>query len=125
MHKPYVLVVEDNKDLRQLYTYALYNWFEVETAENGAEAMASIRQRKPDVVLADIMMPVMDGIELLEQLKKDAQLASLPVMIVSSGCAEYLHEAQVVGATKVIRQPVDIAALSGQIWELLSVQTFH
>jgi CheY-like chemotaxis protein len=81
-----VLVVDDDFDLRQALRDVLEEQgYEVDTAENGAEALRKLRASKsPPVVLLDLMMPVMDGWEFLDQLEHDEALAGTPVVVVSA-----------------------------------------
>src|SRR5216683_2832470 len=72
--KPKVLIVEDNSDVRRLYAIGLnQRGFEVKLAANGAEAVERIANEKPDVILLDWVMPLMDGGELLDKLSSDGQ----------------------------------------------------
>ena len=79
-----VLVVDDNEDNVQIMSRILLSrGFEVRTARDGKAALRSIEQELPDVVLLDIMMPDMDGIEVLDRIRANPQSASLPVILVT------------------------------------------
>ena len=79
-----VLVVDDNEDNVQIMSRMLLaRGFEVRTARDGKAALRSIEQELPDVVLLDIMMPDMDGIEVLDRIRANPQSASLPVILVT------------------------------------------
>lgn len=77
-----VLIVEDNSDLRRLYAIALNkHGFEVKLAANGAEGVERIREEKPDVILLDWLMPLMDGGEVLTRLGEGAR--DVQVIVIS------------------------------------------
>jgi CheY-like chemotaxis protein len=79
-----VLVVDDNEDNLQIMSRILLGrGFEVRTARDGKSALRSLEQQLPDVVLLDIMMPEMDGIEVLDRIRANPQSASLPVILVT------------------------------------------
>lgn len=80
-----ILVVDDHKTNRLKMSFAVKKeGHEVETAQNGLEAMEMLYARPFDLVLLDIMMPVMDGYEVLEQMKGDERLRDIPVLVISS-----------------------------------------
>jgi len=123
MNKPRVLVVEDNKDLRRLYTFALsLSGLEVEAAEDGKAALTLLRAERPDVILTDIQMPNMDGIELIKCIKTDAELVGLPVIALSACGEEQLRRAKSAGAARVLEKPIDPFTLSDEVWELLTAK---
>ncbi len=77
-----VLIVEDNTDVRRLYAIGLNRrGFEVKLAANGAEAMERIRNEKPDVILLDWVMPLMDGREVLDHLAGESP--TVPIIVIS------------------------------------------
>jgi CheY-like chemotaxis protein len=81
--KPKILIVEDNSDVRRLYAIGLnQRGFEVKLAANGAEAVERIAHEKPDVILLDWIMPLMDGSEVLNKLTQDGR-ASSPIIVIS------------------------------------------
>src|SRR6266481_7853310 len=81
----FVLVVDDEEANRVLLRDPLRaRGYEVEEAENGLAALEKISRRAPDVILLDVMMPKMDGIEVCRLLKKNAATAPIPVLIVTA-----------------------------------------
>ncbi|HEX6890679.1 MAG TPA: ATP-binding protein, partial [Chryseolinea sp.] len=78
--RPNVMVVDDNADMRSHLKSILSGNFNVVTAGNGRDALTKMRDQLPDVVITDIMMPVMDGIELLRTIKSNKSTANIPVI---------------------------------------------
>lgn len=89
-----VLIADDNADLRMYLKRLLEDAYEVTAVQNGAEAFGAIRRRKPDLVLSDVMMPVMDGLELVKAIRSNPDLALLPILLLSARAGE---EAQLEG----------------------------
>ena len=80
-----ILVVDDNLDSVAIMRGILETrGFDVATATSGAEALAFLETTTPDLVLLDIMMPVMSGIEVLQRIKQDPALSALPVILVTA-----------------------------------------
>jgi CheY-like chemotaxis protein len=78
-----VLIVEDNSDVRRLYAIGLnQRGYEVKLAANGAEAVERIQTERPDVILLDWLMPLMDGGEVLAKLSEDGK-AAIPIIVIS------------------------------------------
>ena len=88
-----ILLVEDNFPARELMSTILGGvGYMVCTAANGAEALEKLRSpERPDLILLDLLMPVMDGWKLLAEIKRDPELASIPVLILS-GAEERLQQ---------------------------------
>jgi DNA-binding response OmpR family regulator len=83
--KKLILVIEDEKTLLNIMRTKLQHaGFAVETAEDGATGLDLIRKKEPDLVLLDILLPVMNGLELLEKLQEEGRLPSLPVIVISN-----------------------------------------
>src|SRR4051812_3233393 len=89
-----VLVADDNADMRDYLRRLLAERWEVEAVADGAQALAAIRRRRPDVVLSDVMMPGLDGFGLVAALRADHDTASLPIVLLSARAGE---EAQAEG----------------------------
>jgi two-component system cell cycle response regulator DivK len=80
-----ILVVEDQPDNRQIVRDMLADTgYEINEAENGQEALATISKQRPDLILMDIQLPVMDGYAATRRIKADAALKSIPVIAVTS-----------------------------------------
>ena len=87
-HASTVLVVDDNADMRQHIQSLLQKHFNVLTAANGMEALHKVRAEKPSLILSDIMMPIMNGIELLKAIKEDEQHNHIPVILLTARAGE-------------------------------------
>ncbi len=98
-----ILVVEDQEDNRQIIRDMLATTdYEIAEAENGEQALAAIAKARPDLILMDIQLPIMDGYEATRRIKADPALRSIPIIAVTSyveeqkaraaGCDEYVPE---------------------------------
>ena len=80
-----ILIVEDQRHTRLLITYNLKQaGYEVFEAENGREALDLCREQRPDLILSDVMMPEMDGLQLREAMLQDAQLREIPFVFLTA-----------------------------------------
>ena len=96
-----VCIVDDNDDIRDIYSMKFRNeGFSVVTAGDGEEALVVIKRDRPDVVLLDIQMPILDGLGVLKVLKSDIDLAKIPVVILSNVDSEemFQHVSELGGA---------------------------
>ena len=84
----FVVVVDDNADLRTYLTGLLSPHYEVTAVGDGVEALAAIRARPPDLVVSDVMMPRLDGVGLVQALRADPATVSLPVILLSARAGE-------------------------------------
>jgi PAS domain S-box-containing protein len=89
-----ILLVDDNVDMREYVKRLLNQQYQVETAPDGLAALAAVRQQIPDLVLADIMMPNLDGFGLLRELRADPQTQEIPIILLSARAGE---EARIEG----------------------------
>ncbi|MGO4600153.1 ATP-binding protein [Terrabacter sp. 2RAF25] len=94
--RPTLLVVEDNPDMREHVTRHLRDDYVVVTARDGVEALALMRAQPPAIVLADVMMPRMDGLALVKEVRDDPALRDLPVVLLSARAGV---EASTIGLT--------------------------
>ena len=104
-----VLAVDDETDVQLILKTALQSeGFEVETAGNGADALALARENPPDLVLLDVMMPGMTGFEVLRELKSDDTTSMIPVIMLA-GVSERskIQEALTSGSDYYIIKPFD------------------
>ena len=82
--KPKVLLVEDNADVRRLYAIGLnQRGFEVKLASNGAEAVDRVASERPDYILLDWLMPLMDGQEVVERLETETSASDIDIIVIS------------------------------------------
>lgn len=106
--KPYVLLVEDNKELMEILTSLFSQIYIVKTAANGEEAMKQIQVSQPDLVVSDIMMPVMDGIQLCKMIKNNIETSHIPVVLLTALTQrEHNIEGLLCGADDYISKPFD------------------
>jgi signal transduction histidine kinase len=111
--KPVILVVDDEeRNLRLLESVLVPRNYTIVVARDGAEALAKAVSEVPEVILLDVMMPVMDGFEACRRLKADAQTASIPVLLVTAleARADRLKGIE-AGATDFISKPIDMEYL--------------
>ena len=109
-----VLVVDDDADVRDALRKVLEeDGYTVETAHQGREALAVLRRSAspPQVVVLDMMMPVMDGWEFLHEVRQDAALAHIPILVLSSG-------SETRAADEFLRKPVDYHTLLATVARL-------
>ena len=116
-----ILVVEDNEELLALMLQVLSKNYHVLTAKNGKQAMNIIMKEKLDLVVSDVMMPIMDGIELTRQLKADKSFWQLPIILLTAkNKEEDKTEAYAVGADAYITKPFKFEDLEVRINALLA-----
>jgi len=118
----YLLIVEDDPDIRKLLnTTLMFKGYRVVTAQNGKEALEIIGKEHPRIVIADIMMPQLDGFGLVHRLRINPETRSLPVVFISATyvSSEDREFALKIGVTRFIQKPVDLEKLLKTISELL------
>lgn len=127
---PRVLVADDNADLRAYLGRLLVDRFDVVFAADGAAAWDALHGEPPDVLVADVMMPKLDGLELVRRIRRDPELQSLPVVLLSARAGEESRvEGFAAGADDYVVKPfgpaellarVEKQALRGQLQETQS-----
>ena len=103
-----ILLVEDMPDARELYAeYLTYDGFSVVTAINGHEALSLARLLRPDLIIMDVRLPGMDGLEATAILKEDPELAHIPVVAMTADSSDGIGDrARRAGCATVIFKPV-------------------
>jgi len=111
--QPRVLLVEDAPFLRYAFARLLrMHGFNVKEATDGREALDSLDDFHPQLVLTDLMMPVMDGVELIRHLHANPDTAEIPVVAITADATEQTEqEARDAGAVDFITKPIDLPAL--------------
>ncbi len=104
-----ILIVEDTKTIVMVEKMMLAGrGFTIDIACNGKEGLSKARDAKPDLILADIMMPEMDGIEMCRQIKTDPALKDVPViMVTTKGEPEKVEQAFLAGCSDYLTKPID------------------
>src|SRR3712207_1865436 len=111
-----VLVVDDNADMRAYLTRLLSPLWTVRTATNGQEALASVRVARPDVVVTDVMMPGLDGFDLLRALRADPAVQDVPVVMLTARAGqEAAVEGFDAGVDDYLAKPFESAELVGRL----------
>ena len=118
---PLILVVDDEEDIQELVKYNLKKeGFDVECAENGIRAIEMANESTPDVIVMDIMMPEMDGIQASRKLREHAVLRTIPILMLTARSEESDQvEGLDAGADIYLTKPVSIPVLLSQIKALL------
>ena len=120
--KPLVLLVEDRLDSRELYAqYLTFAGFSVVTAINGHEAISLAQLLRPDIILMDIRLPGMDGLEATADLKRQPTLAHIPVVATTADSSrEMADRCRSAGCASFISKPVLPDAVAQHLRSVLS-----
>ena len=113
-----ILVCDDDPSLRELVRAVLGPAYRFAEAADGVEALALARELRPDLVVLDVMLPGLSGIEVLEALRLDEELRAIPVVVITAWSHAEL-DAQVAGADRFVSKPFDPDDLSNAVAELL------
>ena len=114
-----VLLVEDSEEMREYLADELSDNYNIRTACNGADALEIIRNEKVDIVISDVMMPVMDGCELCNTIKSDSDLSHIPVILLTAVIGNDTRiESLEAGADGYIEKPFPIELLKSNIANL-------
>lgn len=120
--KPRILVVDDEPDVVEMFSRALQGeQFEVLEAYDGISGLDIAATEQPDLVLLDIMMPMMSGYEVLSQLRSDPQTQRIPVVCVTSAhTVEAREQSRAAGAQAILVKPFRPAELIAQVRRVLA-----
>jgi len=122
----YLLIVEDDPDIRKLLDTTLtFKGYRVITAPNGKAALEVVQKEQPTVVIADIMMPELDGFGLVHRLRINPKTRNVPVVFITATyvAPEDKEFALNIGATRFIQKPVDLEMFLKTIAEILKLGT--
>lgn len=119
-NRPIVLVVEDNADIREYIRSFLADRYNVVTAADGQEGLDAAQQQIPDLIVSDIMMPVMDGVTLCRLVKEDVQTSHIPVILLTAkDSTRDKEEGYAAGADSYLSKPFSAGLLISRIDNLL------
>ena len=117
-----ILVVEDEQDLRELVgKYFGDMGYQVVVAVDGADAVDLAKEERPQIILLDLRMPELDGLEICKKLKADATTRTIPIIIVTA-YNNQLNEALAAGADDFVAKPVHLLELSVRVKSILKVR---
>jgi CheY-like chemotaxis protein len=117
-----ILLAEDEPDILKVVRYRLIKkGYEVITAANGKEAITLIEEHMPDLILADVKMPLMGGIEILKFIKENANLKHIPILFITASSELLKQESrdQLLNED-VFLKPIEMEKLTTRIQELLT-----
>jgi len=116
-----ILIVDDEPDLASTVEYRLkFADYQVVTASNGQEGLKQAESEKPDLILLDTNMPVMNGHEMLERLRADGSLKHIPVIMLTARCEpQDIAAASAHGVTNYVTKPFDFTDLMAKIQTVL------
>ena len=119
-NKPLVLIVDDSEDVRKYLSSLLKNEYEISTASNGEEGIKNAAEILPDIIISDIMMPSMDGIEFCQKIKSDWRTSDIPVILLTAKVSiESKIEGLEIGADAYLTKPFNSRELFTQLKNLL------
>lgn len=122
-NKPHLLVVEDNDDLRDFLASILESEYEVTQAVNGREGLEKARAMHPDFILTDVMMPEMDGLSMVREIKHDANTSHIPIVILSAKASmDDRIEGLKLGVNDYITKPFSATYLKQRMANIISNQ---
>jgi len=118
------LIVEDSPMMRQLLVFALSRLknLSVMEADDGVDALKKLAAGKFDIIIADINMPIMDGLKLVKRIRSDAVHKDVPIMIVTTeGAEEDRQRALALGANSYITKPIQAPQVIAEVKNLLNI----
>ncbi len=120
---PTVLIVEDNAEVAAYVRKHLEPRYRVVEAEDGSQALIRAREALPDVIISDVMMPRMGGLELVKALRGDRELAYVPVLLLTAKAdPEHKLEALDLGAEDYLTKPFDVTELEARVRNLIETR---
>jgi len=120
--RPRILIADDNSDMRQYLARLLAEHYEIETVPDGQAAIEIARERPPNLILSDVMMPVMDGFQLLQAIREDERTRRIPVVLLSARAGEESRvEGMHAGADDYLIKPFSARELLARISARLEI----
>ncbi|WP_460448523.1 adenylate/guanylate cyclase domain-containing protein [Alsobacter sp. SYSU BS001988] len=126
-HPPRILIVDDNETNRDIFVtrLGLYG-YELLQAADGEEALQAVAEHRPDLILLDVMMPKIDGIEVCRRLKADASLPFTPIILVTAKAdSRDVVTGLEAGAEEYLTKPIDQMSLVARVKSMLRIKELH
>ena len=115
-----ILIVEDNQDTREIMKhYFTYSDFKVMTAIDGGEGLDLAKAEHPDLIITDLSMPGMSGVDMIKHLHTDSETARIPVLIFTARGSGVAKDGLKAGALKAFYKPLGFDALVDEVKDLL------
>jgi CheY-like chemotaxis protein len=123
--KPHLIIADDEASIRRLIGILLRS-YDLSEAQDGKEALEMIRESQPDLVLLDDMMPKMTGLDVIEAVRGDPMIASIPIILVSAkGQQAEIERGLQIGATRYLVKPFESQVLRASVAEVLQKYPRH
>jgi signal transduction histidine kinase len=120
--RPRILIADDNIDMRQYLARLLAEHYDIETVPDGQAALEAARERPPHLILSDVMMPVRDGFQLLEAIRKDERTRTIPFVLLSARAGEESRvEGMHAGADDYLIKPFSARELLARVSARLEI----
>jgi CheY-like chemotaxis protein len=125
MNEKTVMIIEDEEDAAELFAEMMrVSGFRVVKTSKSAPAIEMMTSEKPDVILLDIMMPEISGLDILRQMRRDPMLANIPVVVVTAkGMPADIKNGMEAGASTYLTKPVGFLDLKEAVERALGSQT--
>jgi len=121
---PVMLIVEDNLDMRSFLTSSFSKEYQVRVAKNGKEGLEIAKEISPDIIISDMMMPIMDGAEMCKAIKNDLAINHIPVIVLTAKAEEQTKLSTLdIGVDDYIAKPFSIDEITIKARNLLNVRT--
>ncbi|HEY7391125.1 MAG TPA: ATP-binding protein [Bryobacteraceae bacterium] len=121
-----ILLADDNSDMREHVAHILGSQYDLVAVADGRAALEQARRRRPDLILSDIMMPQLDGLGLLQELRADPQLREVPVILLSARAGEEARRDGIGrGADDYLTKPFSAAELNVRVRNMLSLRSIR
>ncbi len=121
-----ILIAEDHADIRSMTKYLLESFdCDVIEAKDGYEAVTQAKSIRPDLILMDIAMPIMNGITAAHLIRRSDELASVPIVAVTTYGGEYIDTEDDFGFDRVLQKPLNSEDITLLMHDFLGLETSH
>jgi CheY-like chemotaxis protein len=115
-----ILIIEDNREAREgMKSLLALEGFDTVAIKDGQEGLKMVRTERPDLIITDITMPGLDGIEMIKMLRKQPEFIAIPVIVLTAHGESKVSDAIRAGATRAVTKPVDVREFLSSIKQLL------